>query len=153
MTESSYGIARRAGSDDAKAIALLEEVCFSCPYNEAAVTDLLAASYHPSFVFYGQDGTLLGYLLGQCLSPEGDLLRIAVDPHARRQGVARILLDAFLAHLKSEKCTVCYLDVREHNAPAQALYASRGFHPFDRRKNYYRLPSEDAIVMRCILEQ
>jgi ribosomal-protein-alanine N-acetyltransferase len=38
--------------------------------------------------------------------------------------------------------------VRESNVPARALYASRDFHPVGRRRNYYRSPVEDALLLR-----
>ena len=152
MNELTKNRVRMATLADAASIARLEETCFSCPYNEAAVTDLLTGSHHPAFVVYGDGEELLGYLLGQSIPPEGDLLRIAVDPHARRTGVAKLLLDAFTTYLKENGCTVCYLDVRDHNLPAQTLYTAHGFAPIDRRKSYYRLPTEDAIVMRCDLD-
>jgi len=41
-----------------------------------------------------------------------------------------------------------YLEVRESNAPARALYAAHGFKEVGRRKQYYRRPVEDAIVLR-----
>jgi ribosomal-protein-alanine N-acetyltransferase len=41
-----------------------------------------------------------------------------------------------------------YLEVRESNAPARALYAAHGFQEAGRRKEYYRRPVEDAVVLR-----
>jgi len=41
-----------------------------------------------------------------------------------------------------------YLEVRESNAPARRLYAAHGFREVGRRKEYYRRPVEDAIVLR-----
>ena len=144
---------KKATAADATAIAALEEVTFSNPYSAESTKDMLDSAIHPSFVAYDEDGKLLGYLLGQMISPEGDLLRIAVRSTARRSGIGRALIEAFLSHLKANGCTVCFLDVREHNAPAQALYRSYGFTPFDRRKGYYHLPTEDAIVMRLSLDE
>lgn len=144
---------KKATAADAAAIASLEEVTFSNPYSVASTKDMLDSAIHPSFVAYDEDGNLLGYLLGQMISPEGDLLRIAVRATARRSGIGRALIEAFLSHLKENGCQVCFLDVREHNTPAQALYSSYGFTPFDRRKGYYHLPTEDAIVMRLSLDE
>ena len=142
-----------ATSADAAAIAALEEMTFSNPYSEESVANMLNSPIHPSFIYYDADGNLLGYLLGQMISPEGDLLRIAVRSTSRRSGIGRALIEAFLDYLKTNNCTVCFLDVREHNTPAKELYASYGFTPFDRRKNYYHLPTEDAIVMRLSLDK
>ena len=153
MSKLANNPVKRATVSDAKAIASLEEKTFSNPYSEEAVAEMLASSIHPSFLLEDHDGALLGYLLGQMISPEGDLLRIAVRPSARRRGVGRKLIEAFLAYLQENGCTVCFLDVREHNAPAQALYSSYGFTPLDRRKGYYHLPTEDAIIMQLPLNE
>ena len=152
MFNSASPDVTRATPEDAAAIAALEALTFSSPYTEESVRDMLSSTIHPSFVVR-DGGELLGYLLGQMIVPEGDLLRIAVRPSARRRGVGRKLIEAFLAYLQANGCTVCFLDVREHNAPAQALYTSYGFTPLDRRKNYYHLPTEDAIVMRLPLDK
>ena len=142
-----------AKTADAASIAALEAVCFSCPYTEEAVAAMLSSAINPAFVLRDENGGLLGYLLGQMIVPEGDLLRIAVHPNARRCGAGRALIEAFLTYLQESGCDVCFLDVREHNTPAQSLYLSYGFLPFDRRKNYYHLPTEDAVVMRLSLKE
>ena len=152
MFNSASPDVTRATPEDAAAIAALETLTFSAPYTEKSVHDMLSSTIHPSFVVR-DGGELLGYLLGQMIVPEGELLRIAVRPSARRRGVGRALIEAFLAHLQANGCTVCFLDVREHNAPAQALYSSYGFTPLDRRKGYYHLPTEDAIIMQLPLNQ
>lgn len=152
MFNSANPDVTRATPEDAAAIAALETLTFSAPYTEKSVRDMLSSTIRPSFVVR-DGGELLGYLLGQMIVPEGELLRIAVRPSARRRGVGRALIEAFLAHLQANGCTVCFLDVREHNAPAQALYSSYGFTPLDRRKGYYHLPTEDAIVMQLPLNK
>lgn len=152
MFNSASPDVTRATPEDAAAIAALETLTFSSPYTEKSVRDMLSSTIRPSFVVR-DGGELLGYLLGQMIVPEGELLRIAVRPSARRRGVGRALIEAFLAHLQANGCTVCFLDVREHNAPAQALYSSYGFTPLDRRKGYYHLPTEDAIIMQLPLNK
>ena len=152
MFNSASPDVTRATPEDAAAIAALEALTFSAPYTEKSVRDMLSSTIRPSFVVR-DGGELLGYLLGQMIVPEGELLRIAVRPSARRRGVGRALIEAFLAHLQANGCTVCFLDVREHNAPAQALYSSYGFTPLDRRKGYYHLPTEDAIIMQLPLNE
>ena len=152
MFNSASPDVTRATPEDADAIAALEALTFSSPYTEESVRDMLSSTIRPSFVVR-DEGELLGYLLGQMIVPEGELLRIAVRPSARRRGVGRALIEAFLAHLQANGCTVCFLDVREHNVPAQALYSSYGFTPLDRRKGYYHLPTEDAIIMQLPLNE
>lgn len=134
--------------DDAADIAAIEAVCFSIPYDRETVEELLTPTYRPSFICRDCSGKMLGYLIGQSLMGEGDLLRIAVTPDARRSGVARKLIEAFIKKLQEDGCHVCFLDVREHNLAAQALYQSFGFQFFDRRHHYYHKPTDDALIMR-----
>jgi ribosomal-protein-alanine N-acetyltransferase len=44
-----------------------------------------------------------------------------------------------------------FLEVRESNAAARALYARFGFREGGRRRGYYRKPVEDALVLVCDL--
>jgi ribosomal-protein-alanine N-acetyltransferase len=62
------------------------------------------------------------------------------------------LLDAALADARSRGAAVVYLEVRDSNAAARALYLSRGFSEVGRRRSYYRRPVEDAVVMRRPLD-
>lgn len=76
---------------------------------------------------------------------EGELLRIAVAPTARRQGHARALLLASEKALRAEGITELFLEVRISNAPARALYEAMGWRPQGLRKRYYR-DGEDAAT-------
>ncbi len=76
---------------------------------------------------------------------EAELLRIAVSPEARRQGLARKLMEASEAFLLAEGIDTLYLEVRPSNAPARALYESMGWKLQRMRKAYYR-DGEDAVI-------
>ena len=75
--------------------------------------------------------------------PEREILNLAVAPDFRRMGIATRLLRHELA-----RGGVHFLEVRESNRPAQALYRKIGFIPVGRRPGYYQNPPETAIVMR-----
>jgi ribosomal protein S18 acetylase RimI-like enzyme len=62
--------------------------------------------------------------------------------------VGRALVQHVLEALSARGARQIYLEVRESNAPARALYAAHGFTEVGRRKGYYRRPVEDAIVLR-----
>lgn len=92
-----------------------------------------------------EDGQPSGFLAFRTIPPaEHEILNLAVHPTHRRRGLARRLLQEALATHPGE----WYLDVRESNTPARALYNSFGFSITRRRPEYYTFPSEAAIVMR-----
>ena len=75
--------------------------------------------------------------------PEREILNLAVAPRFRRQGIAARML----GHELSRRA-VFYLEVRESNTAARALYGKFGFREISRRTGYYRHPPETAIVMK-----
>ena len=50
--------------------------------------------------------------------------------------------------LKALESHCLTLEVRASNNPAIALYEKLGFVQIGRRKNYYRNPREDALILR-----
>jgi ribosomal-protein-alanine N-acetyltransferase len=96
------------------------------------------------------EGRIVGFLISRQtlarvadLPAEREILNVAVLPSYRRLGIASALLHEELAH-----DAVFFLEVRESNEAARELYRRLGFLEIGRRKNYYQLPSETAIVMR-----
>jgi ribosomal-protein-alanine N-acetyltransferase len=83
---------------------------------------------------------------------EGELANLAVAASDRGQGVGAALLDAMLDDASARGTLQVYLEVRESNAAARRLYASKGFEEIGRRKQYYRSPTEDALILRRTLE-
>lgn len=137
---------RPAELADASALAALERRCFSDPWSVAAFDELLPLSYIVGLVAE-VDGVIGGYLVARELAGEAEILNLAVVPEARRGGLGRQLLDAGLEDLQARGAERVWLEVRESNAAAQALYARRGFTAAGRRPRYYRAPVEDALVL------
>jgi ribosomal-protein-alanine N-acetyltransferase len=97
--------------------------------------------------------TLVGYLLAILVPNEAHLGNVAVHPGFRHQGVAQSLLADLLetcAKVGVERVT---LEVRESNEIARKFYYKNGFIDGAIRKNYYRNPMEDAIVMLRVLPE
>lgn len=137
---------RPASDGDLAALATLEAASFSVPWNEAALAGHLRASYTLSLLLLEEDRPV-GYLLAGFSPPEGELYRVAVLPEARRRGYGRLLLEAFFREAEKRDVYSLYLEVRESNDAAIALYRCAGFRPVFLRENYYREPTEAALVM------
>ena len=96
---------------------------------------------------------ITGYLIGREVAGTGEVLNLAVAPEFRRYGMARALLRAGLTYLRKRRVEEVFLEVRESNRSAQALYLSSGFRPVGQRAAYYRNPKEDALVLWLALKQ
>jgi ribosomal-protein-alanine N-acetyltransferase len=142
---------RFATPEDAPAMRAVEVASFSDPWTEAAFRSLLRhPQMHARVAESG--GVLLGYCIGWIVGDECELANIAVAPGARRTGLGARLLDDLIAAVEGHGGGTIYLEVREGNAAARALYASRGFEEAGRRRQYYRAPVEDAVVMRRLVD-
>ena len=91
---------------------------------------------------------MAGYVGSQSVMGESDMMNIAVHPDYRRQGIAEALVLALVSRLKSEGNYQLTLEVRASNTPAQRLYEKLGFTEVGRRRNYYRAPREDALILQ-----
>lgn len=81
-------------------------------------------------------------------SAEIELLHIAVTGRDRGRGLGHRLL-SYLLDLGARKfCQCIWLEVRRSNTKAVEFYLNHGFEPVYTRKNYYRAPCEDALVLR-----
>ena len=89
----------------------------------------------------------VGYAGLQVVADEGYITNVAVDPSCRRQGVAAQLLQVFDNFAKGNHLAFLTLEVRPSNAAAIALYEGFGFREVGRRRNYYDLPKEDALIL------
>lgn len=136
---------------DIDAVVELEVVAFADPWTRPAFEAALKERHARFRVARGADGGLMGYVIAWFVLDEGEIANLAVVPTARRRGVARALLEGIIAEARESRIAQLFLEVRESNAAARALYASRGFKPIARRVRYYRKPIEDAIVLRMEL--
>jgi len=81
-----------------------------------------------------------------CAADEGNLVSIGVDDEFREMGIATTLLDIIYEMALERGVTSINLEVRESNVPAISLYEKEGFEAVGKRKNFYRNPTEDAIL-------
>lgn len=86
------------------------------------------------------------FALYSWVGDEAELIKLAVSPFHRRQGLGSLLLEAGMDELRARGIQRLLLEVRASNQGAQALYRALGFHTIGIRKDYYQTPREDAWV-------
>lgn len=95
------------------------------------------------------DGTFAGYITTCSVLDELNIDSVAVLPDFRRRGIAKALINEAVAR---KSPSVVFLEVRQSNEGAIALYESLGFEKVGLRKNYYQQPVENAILMTLSIE-
>ena len=95
-----------------------------------------------------EDALVLGFIVGRGTAGEWEIENIAVGGSGRRRGLGTRLLGEFLHHIRGNGARVVYLEVRESNQAARALYEKWAFIEAGRRKSYYQDPLEDALVLK-----
>jgi ribosomal-protein-alanine acetyltransferase len=132
---------------DLEAVAAIEQAVQAHPWKLSQFADSIAAG-HVCLVDEA-DGGIRGYAVLMPALETADVLTIAVAPGHQRQGLGRSLLSAMRDWGRSHGVQRIFLEVRESNAPAIALYRSSGFRQIARRGGYYRTAegTEDAFVM------
>ena len=128
-------------------VAALEKICFHDPWSEGSVASELNNPLSLWLVAV-DDGRVVGYVGSQTVIDESDMMNIAVHPDHRRQGIAEALIEALTNALREKGSRGLTLEVRVSNAPAITLYEKLGFSQVGLRKNYYRNPKEDALILR-----
>lgn len=143
-------------SADAEAMAAIERDCFTDPWSVESfrqMTSLNAARTICAWIEAEGRPTLAGYLIALVIAPEAEIANIAVSPCFRRMGIGKALMTEGLRAMRGEGCDSFFLEVRESNRAAQALYTSLGFAESGRRKRYYQNPTEDALLMALLPEE
>jgi ribosomal-protein-alanine N-acetyltransferase len=133
---------------DVPAIVAIEHAVFPDPWSRAS---FLSAMRQPNTRVSTalRIGRVVGYSVAIYAADEAELANIAVSPEERRRGVGSALLNGVLRESRKRGTRRLYLEVRESNAAAQAMYRRAGFSESGRRNRYYSGPVEDAVVMVC----
>ena len=135
----------RLSADMLPEVAALEALCFAEPWSEKSL-ELLLSERGIGFAAL-VDGQLAAYGGMMTVLDEGQITNIATFPEFRRMGIGRRIVKALEEYSVANGIVFLSLEVRESNAPAQALYASCGWQSQGIRRNFYRLPTENAVIM------
>jgi ribosomal-protein-alanine N-acetyltransferase len=155
---------RRAVTADVGSVHEIERAAFSDPWSRGSFASLVSdpralfavavapGGAAPADGAHGA-GAVLGYAVATFVVEQAELANLATAPAARRRGVGGLLLDEVIREAVTRGTRELFLEVRESNRAARALYASRGFVQVGRRRGYYRRPVEDALVLRLGLDE
>jgi len=131
------------------AVLAIEVQAYTFPWTRGNFIDSIAAGYLARTLL-ADDGELIGYFVAMPGFEEMHLLNLTVSPRHEGRGHARRLLADLYALSASFAATAVWLEVRESNGRARALYLREGFTEAGQRRDYYPAPAgrrEDAILM------
>lgn len=114
-------------------------------YREELATE--GRTYVAAVVAEAGGELLVGYA-GVAAGEEAQVMTVGVDAAHRRRGIGTLLLEALLEAARADGARSVLLEVRASDDGAQRLYARAGFVPIGRRRRYYVMEGEDAVVMR-----
>lgn len=141
---------RSISKRDTKQLAELDKVCFAVPWSEQAFIDETENEL-ANYIIAEDNGAVIGYVGYWKVVDEGHITNIAVSPDCRRKGIASEMLSRIIKSAYDDNLYLLTLEVRKSNIAAQKLYEKFGFEPLGERKNYYHLPTEDAVIMTLML--
>jgi len=128
-------------------VVAIERAVFSDPWSREMFRSELELGGGTYARAAERDGRVIGYLCAVLVLDEAHIGNLAVHPDERRSGVGQLLLDDLLRAGIRQGVARLTLEVRESNEVARKFYRKNEFIDVAIRKNYYRSPVEDAIVM------
>ena len=134
-------------ADHLEELERLERICFSRPWSKRMLGEELENQCAAFLVAEDENGTVLGYAGLLVMLDEGYITNVAVFPEYRRLGVAAKIIEVYMNFAAANGLAFLTLEVRPSNEAAIALYRRFGFEEVGRRKNYYDLPKEDALIL------
>lgn len=132
-------------------LAVLHTACFAplpeTPWSETALRSILHLPDVRGIIAILEDSQPAGFLVGREMVDEAEILTICVGLEWRRLGLARKLLNHYLAQSAGARRVV--LEVAVDNVAAIGLYTGLQFQQIGRRPNYYGRGATrtDALIL------
>lgn len=137
--------------EDVDGVLAVERESFSTPWSEKLFYDEVENPRTVYYVAVDDDGEIVGYGGMWHVVDEGQITNIAVKKDLRGKGVGSMLLAEIINWAKDKGIGVIQLELRESNLNALGLYKKYGFKVVGKRKEYYKNPTEDAILMDLLI--
>jgi len=145
---------RPATPADLHAILALEREALTAAHWSQAQYDAVLNAPHATerlILVAETDNKMAGFLVAHTAAEEWEIENVVVAESLRGHGLGGQLVSGLLDLGRQKKARAIFLEVRESNAPARALYRSCGFQETGRRPKYYSCPTEDAILYTLAL--
>lgn len=127
-------------------VAQLEKNCFVHPWSRQSLESELS-NKNSLFLTAIDDNRVVGYIGMNVVIDEGYIFNVAVDENYRKKGIGSALIGELVTFGKKNNLCFLTLEVRESNEIARSLYTKFGFIKSGERKNYYKEPVENAVLM------
>ena len=135
----------RLTEKDVEEIVKIESENFSDGWNK----DMLVSAFETgrfNCLALKVDGQIVGLITYSLSFDTADIEGVVTIKEHRGKGYGKLLVNDALSKIKGDGKEKVFLEVRESNIPAIALYSSVGFNKISVRKNYYQ-DGETALVM------
>ncbi len=141
---------RAATVADLPAMMSLEKRAATAAHWSAEQYETLFSGSNPGRValIMIEESSIAAFVIARVLGDEWEIENIAVAGPARRRGLGTRLLGELLDMARAQGAAAMFLEVRESNRAARALYEKWAFLESGRRPIYYKNPQEDAILYR-----
>lgn len=151
---ASHGplIIRPMAEADLTSVLDIESASFSVPWTPATFRGLLGRPDAHLRVAEDDEGRIVGYAAVWIVLDQAELGDIAVERGFRGRGIGTRLLEHVFALVRDRGVRELYLEVRVSNEGARRLYERHGFRLVGRRPGYYSRPTEDALVLRKVMQ-
>lgn len=144
---------RRMELEDIEEVVGIEKECFSVPWSSESFLLELKSKIAYYLVAVNDEGLVVGYGGMWLIVGEGNITNIGVRSDYRRMGIASLIVEGLISFGVISNLFVINLEVRSSNIAAISLYKNYGFIEVGNRKDYYRKPNEDALLLSLALNE
>ena len=131
-----------------KEMMKMDSLCFSAAWSEQDYREMQEQPTFSNWLLQVPTAAQVGMLSFQSVPPELQILRLAILPDWRKKGLAQFMLEQLEIVAKSANVESLWLEVNSTNKAATALYYKQGYQETGIRKNYFKNPLGDALLLK-----
>jgi ribosomal-protein-alanine N-acetyltransferase len=143
-------VLRDMEESDLPRVLEVENASYSVPWSALTFRGLLRRP-DAEVIVATESERIIGHSVYWHVLDQAELGNVAVAPEARARGIGARLVAEIIERASRRGVRELFLEVRPSNANARHIYQKFGFEQVGRRRNYYQLPTEDALVLRRLM--